>query len=513
MNLDDRVLVLMPTAKDRQHMGQVLAAEGVPHLLCHTIQEICHGIELGAAVALLTEEAVTTDIEGCLKEALGKQPPWSDFPLVVLARERDSGHRLRESMNATLVERPVRFRSLISVIRSALRSRQHQYDVRDHLAKRQEAEEALRQADRRKDEFLAILAHELRNPLAPLRNSINILQLTESNDAGTKRLCETMERQVNHLVRLVDDLLEVSRITRGKIELRKETVAVAAVMRNAIETSRPTIDEAEVQLAISLPQEPILVDGDFVRLAQVFANLLNNAAKYTNRGGQIWFTAKSEHDEAVISLRDSGIVIPPEHMPNVFDLFMQVDKATNRSQGGLGIGLTLVRNLVELHHGRVTVHSDGPGRGSEFVVRLPVAHAEGPTTHRSPAKTTGAPPSRRILVVDDNADSATTLGMLLKLLGVEMRIANDGPTALAAVEEFHPQIILLDIGMPDMDGFEVARRLRQRPEYGDVLLIALTGWGQEEDRRRTREAGFDHHLVKPVALEALQAFLALHADR
>jgi PAS domain S-box-containing protein len=376
------------------------------------------------------------------------------------------------------------------------------------LTARMHAEEALKQADRRKDEFLATLAHELRNPLAPLRNSVNILQLTVADDSIVTRLCETMERQVNHLVRLVDDLLEVSRITRGKIELRKERVELAAIARNAIETSRPLIDAAGVQLAIALPQEPIIVNGDPVRLGQIFANLLNNAAKYTNEGGQIWFTARQENREAVVSVRDTGIGIPPNVLPKVFDMFMQVDRSTNRSQGGLGIGLTLVRSLVELHEGTVSVQSEGPGAGSEFIVRLPLAVEQRKSTSFSSAiEAARGTPTRRILVVDDNVDSAATLGMLLKYLGADVHVVHDGAAALAALEKYRPDIVLLDIGMPGMDGLEVARRIRERDELSDVTLIALTGWGQEDDRRRTREAGFDHHLVKPADIAALQSLL------
>jgi PAS domain S-box-containing protein len=376
------------------------------------------------------------------------------------------------------------------------------------LTLRIQAEESLKQADRRKDEFLATLAHELRNPLAPLRNSVNILHLTAADDPATARLCETMERQVTHLVRLVDDLLEVSRITRGKIELRKERLELAAVTRNAVETSRPLIDSSGVQLAISLPQEPIIVDGVPVRLGQVFANLLNNAAKYTNQGGQIWFTARREGEEAVISIRDTGIGIPPDVVPKVFDMFMQVDGATTRAQGGLGIGLTLVRSLVELHDGTVTARSEGPGAGSEFIVRLPVA-VDQPRSTSQPSSTeaTGAAPSRRVLVVDDNVDSAATLGTLLRYLGADVHVVNDGAAALIAMERIPPDVVLLDIGMPGMDGFEVARRIRQRSEWNNVTLIALTGWGQEDDRRRTRQAGFDHHVVKPADIASLQSLL------
>jgi PAS domain S-box-containing protein len=368
--------------------------------------------------------------------------------------------------------------------------------------------EELRDSDRRKDEFLALLAHELRNPLAPLRNSLNLLQLMGYENANTERICETMERQVNHLVRLVDDLLEVSRITRGKIDLRREAVELATVVRNAVETSRPLIDAGGVQLAISLPQEPILLYGDPIRLAQIFANLLNNAAKYNKPGGQIWFTAHKENDSARISVRDSGIGISPEVLPKVFDMFMQGDRSANRSHGGLGIGLTLVRSLVELNEGSVTAKSDGQGCGTEFVISLPLADMDRScTVDRQSSPADQGSPVRRILVVDDNVDAANSLGTLLQHLGGEVEIAHDGPAALTAIDKFRPNFVLLDIGMPEMDGFEVAKRVRECRDFDNITLIALTGWGQENDRRRTREAGFDHHLVKPADLNAIQSLL------
>jgi CheY-like chemotaxis protein/two-component sensor histidine kinase len=308
-----------------------------------------------------------------------------------------------------------------------------------------------------------------------------------------------MERQVNHMVRLVDDLMEVSRITSGKIELRKEQVELGAVVRSAVETSRPLIDAAHHQLAISLPTEPLTLEGDPVRLAQVLSNLLNNAAKYTTEWGQIWLTARRERSSVVVSVRDNGMGIPVEMLSKVFDLFTQVDRIYSRAQGGLGIGLTLVRSLVEMHGGNVEARSAGPGQGSEFLVRLPLAMRRRGAFEQSRTEGgTAATASRRILVVDDNRDSADSLGMLLKFLGAEVCIANDGPAALEALETYQPSVVFLDIGMPGMDGYEVARRARQWCEDREVTLIALTGWGQEEDLRRSKEAGIDHHLVKPL---------------
>jgi CheY-like chemotaxis protein len=353
-----------------------------------------------------------------------------------------------------------------------------------------------------------VLAHELRNPLAPIRHSLQILRMSTANDSSSDRMCEMMERQVDHMVRLVDDLMEVSRITRGAIELRKEETDLVSLMRSAVETSKPLMEANEHQLAISLPVDPVPIFGDSVRLAQVLSNLLNNAAKYTDRGGQIWLGAKREGTDIVVSVRDTGIGIPSDMLPVIFDMFMQVDRSTSRSQGGLGIGLTLVKTLVELHGGTITAQSDGPGQGSEFIVRLPVAVTK-LSQDRIPSQNRITPELtvQRVLIVDDNQDSGASLGMLLKLLGADVRVVNAGAAALAAIEFNCPDVVLLDIGMPGMDGCEVARRIRKNPNYDHVVLIALTGWGQTEDRQRTQAAGFNHHLVKPADITDLRSIL------
>jgi PAS domain S-box-containing protein len=378
------------------------------------------------------------------------------------------------------------------------------------ITDRMRAETALREADRRKDEFLATLAHELRNPLAPIRNSLHILRMTGNSGPVAERTREMMERQVAHMVRLVDDLLELSRISRGKIDLKTEPVELAAVIAHALETSKPFIDAARHQLSVSLPSEPVVLVGDLVRLAQVFSNLLNNAAKYTDPGGSILVNARCEGSDLVVSIRDTGIGIPRDMLSRVFEMFAQVDNEMRRTQDGLGIGLSLVRSLVSMHGGRVEAFSEGLGRGSEFVVRLPLAQCNDSTGGVEQPSTVAErkPAMRRILVVDDNKDSADSLGMLLKLGGADVQTAYDGPSALEAIRIVRPSVVLLDLGLPGLDGYEVARRVRQDLEARDVVLIALTGWGQEEDRRRTREAGFNHHLVKPVDLEALQSLLS-----
>lgn len=369
------------------------------------------------------------------------------------------------------------------------------------------SQEAMREADRRKDEFLATLAHELRNPLAPIRNSLQILRLTGDSKPATEQIYEMMERQVNQMVRLVDDLLEISRITRGQIELRKERVSLTTVIQSAVEVSKPLIEDACHHLAISLPPEPLTFEADPVRLEQIVSNLLNNAAKYTNPAGRIWLTAQRESNNVVISVRDSGIGILPDMLPRIFEMFTQVEHSTSRTHGGLGIGLTLVRSLVEMHGGNVEARSEGPGKGSEFIVRLPLDDNPRTEMVRDNMQHSGQLSSRRVLVVDDNRDAADSLGKLLNLAGAEARAVYNGFAALEALPTYQPAVLLVDIGMPEMDGYELARRVRQLPECGDLTLIALTGWGQAEDRQRSQAAGFDFHLTKPADFNTLQMLL------
>ena len=378
------------------------------------------------------------------------------------------------------------------------------------ITARKRAEEALREADRRKDEFLAMLAHELRNPLAPIRNAAQVLKLVgPAADAHQQWAREVIERQTQHLTRLVDDLLEVSRITRGKVTLAREPLDLSTVVHRAVETSRPLIDARRHTLKVTLPSETVRLEGDLTRLVQVVGNLLNNAAKYTNEGGHIWLEAAAEDGEAVLRVRDDGMGLSADLLPHVFDLFTQADRSLDRSQGGLGIGLTLVRQLVELHGGRVEARSDGPGQGSEFIVRLPAAAPPDTAESKGSAGEDTRPASYalKILVVEDNVDSAEMLSFVLKLGGHEVRMAHDGLAALETARDFQPQVVLCDIGLPGMNGYEVAQKLRAQPELQQTRFIALTGYGQEEDRRRAYTAGFDYHLVKPVEPETLGALL------
>jgi PAS domain S-box-containing protein len=375
---------------------------------------------------------------------------------------------------------------------------------------RQRAEQ-LAESDRHKNEFLAMLAHELRNPLAPVRNSLQVLKMPGADGPTVEQARSMMERQIQHLVRLVDDLLDVSRIIRGRIPLSRERVDLEAVVGRAVETAQPVLDAHGHQLLVSLPPCRVLLDADLVRLSQVVTNLLTNAAKYSGRAGRIWLTAEGDGAEVLVRVRDSGVGIAPELLPRIFDLFVQGDKSLARSEGGLGVGLTLAQRLVQMHGGSISASSEGTGQGSEFVVRLPVlpeaaeSRADGQGAEgRTPAKSR----CRRVLVVDDNVDSAESTAMLLRLWGHEAQTVHDGPSVLRAVREFGPEIILLDIGLPGISGYEVAQQLRSQPEFGALLLAAMTGYGQDEDRRRSREAGFDHHLTKPLDPEKLEALIA-----
>ncbi|HVS38683.1 MAG TPA: ATP-binding protein [Gemmataceae bacterium] len=379
------------------------------------------------------------------------------------------------------------------------------------ISDRKRMEQTLREADRRKDEFLAMLGHELRNPLAPIRNAVQVLGLLGSADPHLQTARDVIDRQVMHMTRLVDDLLDVSRITRGKVRLHKERIDLASIVAAAVEHTRPAFESRRRPLAVTMPPETLWLEGDRTRLAQVLGNLLTNAAKYSEGDGDVSLTAARDAGEVVVRVRDQGVGIPSELLPHVFDLFTQGQPTLARSEGGLGVGLTVVKSLVEMHGGRVEAHSDGPGRGSEFVVRLPLLPiAEHP---EPPAVKDAAPqaPARRVLVVDDNRDAADSMAVILRAGGHEVATAYDGPSGAAAALEFLPDVVLLDLGLPGMSGYEVAVRLRQEPALRRTLLIAVTGYGQEEDRRRARLAGFDVHLVKPTDPEAINALLA--ADR
>jgi two-component system CheB/CheR fusion protein len=366
----------------------------------------------------------------------------------------------------------------------------------------------LSEANRRKDEFLATLAHELRNPLAPIRNGLQVMRSARDNGDTVEQARIIMERQVSQLVRLVDDLMDLSRINRGQIELRTERVHLAAILNSAVETSRPAIEEMGHELSVTIPDQPIVVQADPVRLAQVFLNLLNNAAKYSDHGGHVWLNVERQGSDVVVSVRDTGIGIPADQLGRIFEMFTQLDRSLEKSQSGLGIGLNIVKRLVEKHGGSIEARSDGPGRGAEFVVRLPVVvEAIVPQAADEKDEPDALKSSLRILIVDDNNDGANSLAMMLKIIGNETRTAYDGQEGVEAAEHFRPDVVLLDIGLPKLNGYEACRRIRQQPWGKNMVLIAVTGWGQDEDRRRSHEAGFDNHMVKPVEPKALMRLL------
>jgi PAS domain S-box-containing protein len=374
---------------------------------------------------------------------------------------------------------------------------------------RKEMEDELRESDRKKDEFIALLAHELRNPLAPLRNGLQILRLSDGDARSTGRAREMMDRQLNHMVRLIDDLLDVSRIGRNKMELRRQPVALSEVVSSAVETVRPAIDAAGHELTVSLPARPVLLEADLTRLSQVFSNLLTNSAKYTEPGGKIWLSAEARDGAAVVSVRDTGTGIPPAALPTIFDMFSQVDRTIERRAGGLGIGLALVKGLVEMHGGSVSAHSEGQGRGSTFTVTLPtLTHGPAPApAFGTDDDRSSSGPGKKILVVDDNRDGAESLAEMLLLLGNEVHVAHDGLEAVTWAERLRPAVILMDVGMPRLNGLDATRRIREHEWGKSIAIIALTGWGQENDRARSRAAGCDGHLVKPVGLADLAKLL------
>jgi signal transduction histidine kinase/DNA-binding response OmpR family regulator len=677
---NERVLVLAPSRADAELSSTILADAGLPCRVCRDLVELANELDAGAGAVLVTEDVFVAADAHHFLDALRRQPPWSDIPVLFLsgagADSVGAAWAIELLGNVTVLERPVRVTTLISALRTAIRARRRQYELRyqfvdlkqaqasllrqgerqrllteaaavlltsddpdtmmrvlfekiaPHFAldayfnfavnergdalqlesyagitddeaceikrvefgdsicgsvalnreamivSRVQSSEApqlqwekrfglrvyachpliaedrllgtlsfasrqrdqfdddevavlrtishyvmvayerirlireLKEGDRRKDEFLATLAHELRNPLAPIRNSLHVMRLAGGDQGVLEQAHSMMARQLSQMVRLIDDLLDVSRITRGKLDLRKERVELASVINMAVDTTRLLIETSGHALTITLPPEPIYLDADPMRLAQVFSNLLNNAAKYMDRGGRIWLSAVPNGAQVVVSVRDVGIGIPREALPTVFEMFSQVDHALEKSQGGLGIGLTLVKRLVEMHGGSVEARSDGPGKGSEFITRLPSA------TRRSSVRAAAADTrskgdnfAYRILVADDNRDAADSMSMMLRLMGNEVRTVHDGAEAVKEATEFRPDMALIDIGMPRLNGYDVARAIRQQRWGTSMLLVAMTGWGQEEDKRRAMEAGFDQHFTKPVDPAALERLI------
>ena len=519
---DLRVLVVPPTRRDGEITRKLMHGAATACVTCADIATLISHIEDGVGVVLLTERSLSDPHFPRLLSLLKQQPTWSDVPVLLLTRERDplpnADKLLSRLTNVTVLDRPVSTRSMVSAVRAALRARHRQYEIRDQLVAQQQAEQALRDDDRRKDEFLATLAHELRNPLAPIRSGLHLLGKLPTDDPQAVHFREVMRRQLALLVKLIDELLDVSRIATGKVALQRERLDLRAMVEAALEGVQPMIDAARHRVVVKLPPQPVWVMGDATRLTQVIGNVLTNAVKYTADGGDITIELTRDGAQAVVRVSDSGAGIPPHLLEQIFDLFAQVNRTLDRAQGGLGIGLSLVRRLMELHGGTVSVESPGLDCGSTFWLRLPALTGGLPGLPDKPARASGSTPTSpgapapltrqlRVLIVDDNADAADTLAVQLKHTGHLTRTEYSGASALLAAAEFQPDVVLCDIGMPGMDGTEVARRLRAELQHRASVLVAVTGWGSEEDRRRTRGAGFDFHLVKPVASESLDDIL------
>lgn len=498
-----RVLILAPTSNDARLTSQFLEQNGFASTTCQNLVDLCEEIGGGCGALLLAEEALIGADMDALAEQLKCQPSWSDLPLILITGAGDGlGVRppyltaLAPVGNISIIERPVRPETLVSTCEVALRSRRRQYQVRDLLLE-------LDEADRRKDEFLAMLAHELRNPLAAVVNAVSLLTASESDREWATAV---IARQSGQLAHLIDDLLDVARITTGKIRLRRQIIDAAEILDRARDAAAPLVKARNHDLLCNYAAGSLWVDADPTRLEQIILNLLTNAAKYTPAGGRIKLSASASTSEVLITVRDNGIGIAPKRIPELFQLFAQGERSIARSEGGLGIGLTIVKKLVEMHGGEIEAESAGLNLGATFKVRLPLAYKPAPINGTS-RNAKSALLRRRVLIVDDNVDTAQGLSRLLVHAGHEIALAHDGTQALAMAREQNPEAILLDIGLPGMDGFEVVKLLRQQSSSAEAVIIAVTGYGQPEDRQRVMEAGFDHHLVKPVDFDELKLLL------
>jgi len=520
-----RVLIVAPVGRDAPAIVELLESQGHFTRVCSGLRDAGVQVEEGAGALLLTEESLEREQIAALLPRLDRQPAWSELPVIILATAGErSAERLERIAAAaggiTLLERPLGAGTLLRSIEVALRSRRRQYQVRDLLAAQQARETALRDSeerlrlavaalrdmDRRKDAFLATLSHELRNPLAPIRNAAEVLASPRLTPMQLRWTQSVIQRQAAHMASLLDDLLELTRITQGKLQLRKQPCSIQSIVEAAVETARPLLEKKRHELRMRVPDDIPPFIADPVRLAQALSNLLTNAAKYTDAGGWIELSVRLD-ERLTIAVQDNGIGIPAGQLENLFTMFSQIPSAIGRSEGGLGVGLALVKGLAELHGGTVEAQSDGAGKGSRFFITLPFE--AGPQTE-SPVEEGGAviPSGKlRVLVADDNRDAADTLSMLLSMEGYEVRTVYGGRAAVSAAETFRPDVALLDIGMPEMDGYMAAKDIRQRRFGVDIYLVAITGWGQQDDKRRALEAGFATHVTKPVDPKLLRDLL------
>jgi signal transduction histidine kinase/CheY-like chemotaxis protein len=504
-----RVLVLAPTKADAAVTLRVLKDSGITAEACESAAGVGRELLRGAGAIILTDDATSHDPLMELRHLLERQPPWSEVPVLVLARA-DSPRLddLRNVPGVVLLERPVHIRSMVSATQAALRARLRQYELRDQLEQTHAANRELQNQARAKDDFLATLSHELRNPLSALTTAAHLLDRASLDPSADLMARQIVKRQTGLMGRLLDDLLDVSRITRGKLEIRKVRAELSAIVKAAIETVQPLLNRKGHAFSVSMPDRDVVLDADPVRLAQVIANLLTNAAKYTEPQGRIDLNVVRRDEAVEFRVRDNGIGIPAEARSEIFKMFAQLRPAIERSEGGLGIGLALAKGLVELHGGSIDVESAGSGRGSEFIVRIPLAQAAASSV--APNKPEGATTGTRrcdLIVADDNPDALQSLAMLLEMEGHTVRVAPEGTSALALAQQKAPDVMLLDIGMPGLNGYEVASKVRALNGGEGIMLIALTGWGQPTDRARASDAGFDHHLTKPIAYEELSELL------
>jgi signal transduction histidine kinase len=502
-----RVWILPPTRRDGAATCNVLRRADISCEVSRDPLQLADRVRAGVGAFVITDALAVDPRLAHLTAALEAQPTWSDTPAILLSRaeEQPAGLTLMSTMtNVTVLDRPTSMRTLASSVRAALRERRRQYQIRDQLTQLRDAQEALRSADRRKDEFLAMLAHELRNPLAPIRTANELLARTVARQGPPQAAVEIVRRQVTHLTRMIDDLLDVSRVTQGRIQLQKKPIEASSIVAEALESVQPLLREKQHRVEFAAHPKPLYVDGDSARLVQSVTNLLINAIKYTDSGGNIRIETRVAESNVKISVRDNGVGISADLMPRIFDLFVQSSRSLDRAQGGLGIGLSVVQKVVEMHEGKVTAFSGGPGQGATFEILLPqVAPPDVIPQYWAPPERSDA---KRILVVDDNIDAATSLAEFLQLEGHEVKAVYTAEAALRDVHTFHPDIVLLDIGLPIVDGYQVARRLRDAGLA--VRLVALTGYGRGEDIQTARSAGFDAHLVKPASLDGLRQVIS-----
>ncbi|MES2260669.1 MAG: response regulator [Pseudomonadota bacterium] len=498
--MEKRILIYAPTGQNAPLTEKVLTLARIECHICHTVGELARQLSLGAGAVLTVEEALSASGFRVLSDYVEHQPNWSDLPILLLTHRGADSVLVRRAVislgNLTLLERPVRTLTLITVLHAILRARDKQYQVRE--------------ADRRKDEFLASLGHELRNPLAPIRTSATLLTHLFPQSPPAARIKDVIERQVTHLTRLVDDLLDVARITSGKIALQCDRIAFADVIAHVIELCQQSANAKRIRIERHLPQDEIALHADHARVVQIYSNVLSNAIKFTPQGGTIWIRAWRDDGLLYVSIRDNGIGLEAGAISGIFNMFEQSKTISGQISSGLGIGLSLARQFAQMHGGAIDAYSAGPGQGSEFIISLPALapaaavppSAASPGAAQRGAEVAGARRAR-VLVVDDNRDAADSLAALFELEHFDVGTVYDGYAAVAAAEEQCPDLIVMDLGMPGMDGYEAARLIRQHPGTERVLMVALTGWGQSDARRRTVDAGFDCHLIKPVDFDEI----------